>query len=234
MLFVFSGGDTMSVRNAAHTFLDTFETNGAETLRLTAEAVSEDVLRDAAGAASLFGGEQIVLLDMPSESKEAFEALRSLAPTLAESKNTFVVIEGKLLAADAKILKKYAKKYSETKTGEKRERFNVFTLADALTRRDKRSLWIGLMRAHSVGLRAEEIIGTLFWQVKAMRLAARAKSASASGLKPFVYGKAKRGAEKYSKDELHGLSRDLLRVYHDGHFGVLDIDEGLERWVLKV
>lgn len=195
------------------------------------------MLRDRIGAQSLFVSSEVpevTLLDTPSERAEALEQVLALAPELAESSNIFVLLEGKLLAPFAKTLKQYATTYEEVATASVAEKFNVFALADALARRDKKSLWVLFLRAQNAGLKPEEIIGTLFWQIKSMRLAVRTKNADEAGLKSFVYTKARRGAEKFKPGELDNLSRSLVCLYHDAHLGKLDIDLALERWVLSI
>ena len=233
MLFVFSGSDVVAVREKAHAFLHTHEKRGVSVAHVTAEACTEDALASLAGGASLFGDEQVILLDTPSESKESFAAVVSSAELLATSAHTFVLIEGKLLAKESQKLKKHAREYHEVVTGTKKERFNIFSLTEALLRRDKKSLWVLLMRARLAGISSEEIIGTLFWQVKTMRLVLSTSSAREAGVKPFVYTKAQKGLTKYSEEEVHNLSRVLIDVYHTGHLGA-DIDNTLERWVLSL
>lgn len=237
MLYVFSGSDAIATRARAHRFLDTYEEKGMHVERLDAEMVTVELLRNRIGMQSLFvspGASEIVLLDTPAERAEALEVVLLLASELAESPNIFVLLEGKLLAPLARELKKYATKYEEVAGSPVDEKFNVFALADALARRDKKSLWVLFLRAQSTGLSSEEIIGTLFWQIKTMRLAVRTKSADEAGLKPFVYTKAKRATEKFKAGEMDELSRSLLTLYHDAHFGKLDIDLALERWTLHV
>ena len=52
-------------------------------------------------------------------------------------------------------------------------------------------------------------------------------------MKDFPYNKAKRALSNFKSDDLEVLSASLLKVYHDGHGGMRDIDEGLEEWVLR-
>lgn len=237
MLYVFTGPDTIATRTRAHVFLDGYEEKSAHVERVDADMCTVELLRDRIGAQSLFlpeGAFEVTLLDMPGEQPEALEVVLALAENLAESPNIFVLLEGKLLAPQAKALKKYATEYTEVAGSVVGEKFNVFALTDALARRDRRSLWVLLLRAQSAGLSSEEIIGTLFWQIKTMRLAERTQNATEAGLKPFVYTKAKRGAQIFKQGELNELSRSLITLYHDAHLGKLDIDLALERWVLGV
>lgn len=230
---VFSGTDTIEVRSKAHEYLEHVSPNGIYE-HIDAGACTKERLRDLAGGASLFGGTEVVLIDAPSEDTLAFDAVIASAPVLSESSNVFVLIEGKLKAADSKVFKKYASEYNELKNEKKETVFNIFSLTDALARRDKKALWVLLRRAQLSGLTSEEIIGTLFWQIKTMRLAARAASATEAGLKPFVYSKAKSALSKYKEGEVDELSRRLVCVYHDGHLGKTDINRALERFVLTI
>lgn len=237
MLYVFTGSDMIAVRTRAHEFLDAYEEKGARIDRVDPEMCTIELLRDRAGAQSLFlsdGASDVILIDTPGERAEAREAVLTFASELAESPNTFVLLEDKVLASAAKELKKHAAEYHEVEGSAAAERFNVFALTDTLARRNKKSLWVLFLRAQNAGLSPEEIIGTLFWQIKTMRLATRTKSADEAGLKSFVYTKAKRGAEKFKAGELDTYSRSLIMLYHDAHLGKLDLDLALERWILEI
>ncbi len=237
MLYVFSGGNTVRVRSEAHTFLDTYEEKGIRVEYIGPELCSEDFLRDRVSAQSLFGGttaSDITLFDTPSEKAGALDALLVYAEALAQSDNVFVVIEQKLLAAPTKILKAHAEKFIEIKDAAEGERFNVFALADALARRDKKALWVLLQQAVHAGISAEELSGTLMWQIKSMRLAARTQTAEEAGLKPFVYTKAKRATAKFTHEEIDTLGRSLIALYHDARLGKRDMDIALERFVLAL
>ena len=231
MIFAFFGTDTLRVRKEAHDLAGSYTEKGMTLANITEETYVPGVLADFAGAVSLFGGKQVVILDALSANPEMFEAVLGSLELLAESENVFILIEDKLLAPQIKRLTKYAEKATEL-NAEGKERFNAFSLADAFLRRDKKSLWILLTKAWREGLSPEEVVGTLYWQVKMLRLAERTKSASEAGQKPFVYQKAKRSLASFKEGELDSLSRDLLSIYHDGHLGKRDIDLALERWVL--
>jgi len=186
----------------------------------------------AAQGASLFGGVECIVLDTLSENDDASAELLDVLPLLASSPHTFVVIEKKLSADDVKVFSEHADKLTQTKE-DAAQRFNAFALADALASKDKKALWMLLLRAQSEGLTPEEIIGTLFWQLKSLRLAKITKTAAEADMKDFPYNKAKRAAAKFSTEELQILSERLLTVYHKGHLGS-DIDLTLEKWVLTI
>ncbi len=230
MLFSFFGTDIGKVRASALLKLAEIRGDG-EVITLSSKDGSLEMLKDALGSSSLFGVRGVYLLDTPSEDADFFASVCDLLPELRESENAFVLIEGSLKAAEVKKIEKEsteAKKYDVSTVKE----FNVFALCDALIMRDKKTLWILLQEAWKAGKTSEEIIGTLWWQLKILRLAARTHSAEEAGQKPFAYDKAKRGLRNFKEGEVEKLSHNLLMLYHDGHGGVRNIDHALEAWVL--
>ena len=233
MLKVWCGNDTVSVRQTVFELVSELEEKGMTVTAIDSDSYVPGVLADAAGATSLFGGEELYVLDTPSSNKEFAEEVSESLEALRESSNTFLVIEGALLAPQKKPYQKYAETFEEIKAAAG-ERFNVFAMADALSRKDKKTLWLLLQEAKAAGLSEEEIIGTLWWQLKSLRLAAVTNSASEAGMKDFPYNKAKRSLNKFAPSELETTSHKLLSVYHDGHAGLRDIDLALEHWVLTL
>lgn len=233
MLNLYYGNDVVKTRQAALAAVATIATAHEVTVhRIENGQFSVGGLADMLGATSLFGGSELYVLDTPSEDEVFYEALLKSLPEMVASPNYFIVMEGAVLAPERKKFEKAGVDMEEfKKTAE--TPFNVWGMADALSSRDKKSLWVQLTDAKRAGLSAEEIIGTLWWQLKTLRMAMLTKSASDAGMKDFPYNKAKRALSNFKEGEVEIMSRNLLRVYHDGHGGVRDIDEGLEEWVLK-
>lgn len=232
MLHLYYGNDTAAVRAHAFAAVDKLASEDVRVTRIESAQFERGMLANLLGAASLFGGSELYVLDTPSDDTDFYDEVISNSAAMGESGNTFVVIEGVLLAPERKKFEKHASVLEETKR-EAGERFDVFRMAEALSKRDKKSLWVLLQEAKRAGLSAEEIIGTLWWQLKAIRLAALTASAEAAGMKSYPYDKAKRAGSSFKPGEVEKLSIDLLRVYHEGHGGVRDTDEGLEEWVLR-
>ena len=233
MLKVFYGTDTVAVRQTAFDFVVEQEATDVTLTYIDSSSYVVGALADAVGATSLFGGSELFVIDTPSSNKDFDAEVKSSLEALTESNNVFVVIEENLLAAPKKQYTKYAESIVEFK-GEKVERFNAFAMADALAEKDRKKLWVLLQEAKAAGLSAEEIIGTLWWQLKSMRLAAATGNAAEAGMKDFPYNKAKRALSKFKDDELEKTSRNLLSLYHDGHLGKRDIDLALEKWTLTL
>lgn len=233
MLFLFYGTDQIKVRETAFLVVREKEAGGAAVTYIDSDTFAPGVFSDAAGATSLFGGEELYVIDTPSSKAEFEEEVLESLDALKESSNTFVLIEGALLAAQKKKYEKCAESIEEFK-GEKAERFDIFSLADLLSRKDKRNLWVKLVDARAAGISTEEIIGILWWQLKALRLAATTRSASEAGMKDFPYNKSKRALGNFRDGELESLSYSLIALRHDGHLGKCDIDLALEKWVLTL
>ncbi|MDC1205507.1 hypothetical protein N8083_01525 [Candidatus Pacebacteria bacterium] len=233
MLFIFYGNDTVGVRKKAYECISEYEKKGFAVGRIDAEAFEGGILADAIGAASLFGGETAYVIDTPSSNAAFYEDVVEKLKEIGESNNTFVIIETALLAPEKKKFAKHAESIEEVKVTIG-ARFNAFGMADALAKKDKKSLWLLLQEARMAGLSSEEIIGVLWWQLKSLRLADQTNAANEAGMKDFPYNKAKRALSNFKEGELERLSRELLMTYHDGHLGKKDIDVTLERWTLTL
>lgn len=233
MYVIFFGSDRGAVRDAATAYIEKqMPVNGTLT---TIESFEYQLgqVADALGATSLFGGTEWFVFDAPSLTEEFAEEIKESLAEMAESSNTFVILEGPLLAATKKSYEKSAAEMKEF-IADKVERFNSFALAEALAGKDKRKLWVLFQEAKLSGLREEEIVGMLWWQLKALRLAMKTCSAAEAGMKDFPYNKAKRALTKFAPGEVERLAQSLLKLYHDGHSGLREMDLGLEEWVLRV
>lgn len=233
MLHLYYGNDTTAVRERAFKAADKLaEKENARITRIDSNEFSGGMLANLLGAASLWGEREIYVLDTPSEDAAFYAEVISNAREMGESANQFVIMEAAMLAPERKKFEKHAATAEESKR-EATARFDVFKMAEALANRDKKSLWVLLQEAKRAGLSAEEIVGTLWWQLKTLRLALLTKSADEAGMKSYPYDKAKRALSLFKPGELEMTSANLLRVYHEGHGGIRDIDEGLEEWVLR-
>jgi len=232
MLYVYYGTDRGGVRDAASGFVEQHLLPDMTQTIIDASNYAPGVVADALGASSLFGGSECFLIDTPADNADLAQEVTDNLAAMAESGNTFIILEGALLAPAKKSYAKHATAEPQEFTATKAERFNTFAMADALASRDRRQLWVLLQEAKLNGLAAEEIIGMLWWQLKALRLAQVTGSASEAGMKDFPYNKAKRALSAFRDGEVMQLSHSLLTLYHNGHAGMCDIDVALERWVL--
>lgn len=234
MLFVYFGGDEISVRQAGLKHASDLVAAGAVKEELSGDNFEKGKLVAAISASDLFGSQLVYVLDSPLANSDFSTEVEGHLADLATSPNQFIWLEKSILAPLKKKLEKAGAETKEFKKVASVERFNTFALADALAKKDKKNLWLLYNDAKKQGVAAEEIIGVLWWQLKSLQLAALTASASAAGMKDFPYRKAKDALRNFKNGEVTNLSGSLLTVYHDGHFGRRDIDLALEEWVLGV
>jgi DNA polymerase III delta subunit len=233
MLVLYFGNNTIRVRREALDFADAEKDKGASLVSLEINSYAVGLFPSITASSSLFGGTTVYVIDTPSESKEMYAEMLASLEDMKASADIFVVMERALLAPEKKKFQKYADRNEEYKS-EVKERFNNFSLADALAKKDKKSLWLLLSEAKLSGIASEELVGVLWWQLKALRLATLTNSASEAGMKDYPYDKAKRALSRFGDNELESLSASLITLLHDSRLGRLELDLALERWVLRV
>jgi DNA polymerase III delta subunit len=233
MLQVFFGSDQIKIRQEAHFAIGAIISPEKELIRLEADKYEAGQLLSVSSSASLFSPSAIYLVESPSALAIFWEEFISNVEALATSAHTFIVIEQELLAADKKKITKYAARVEEYKESAE-SAFSPFKMSDALAVKDKRSLWLLFQEAKQNGLSAEEIIGTLWWQLKSMRLAAITRNSDEAGMKEYPYKKAKSALNTFKLPEVEKNTRALLKLYHEGHRGKRDLDIALEEWILSL
>jgi DNA polymerase III delta subunit len=236
MLYILYGTDTAKVRTKAHSLIDTLQKKrpDAEVFYIDSESFSEEGLKEFVQSQGLFSPKYIVVLSRVFENKHAKQQVLDRAVQLGEAEHVFLLIEEVLDAKELKVLEKHAAQvvaYDAVK--KEKQSFNTFALADALGQRDKKKLWLLYTQAKESGVADEEIHGVLWWQMKSIILAHSTKTASETGLKPFVFSKAKRFAANFSKDEANKTLTDLMAIYHESRRGTHDLGTALEAWILK-
>lgn len=178
---------------------------------LDAAALTPEELAGMAGTSSLMGEKQSYLVSGLFTRDDA-DAFIELAEGLADSEHLFVFEEEKLGVAVVRELEKGGAKVETLKSLEKKEPFNVFAMANALSSGDKKKLWLLLVRALRQGISPENIAGVLHWKARTACAAAR-------------------GPDRVRWEK---LSRELVVMYHDSHRGAGDLELLLERFALKL
>ena len=239
MLYIFHGTNISKSADKARSLVGSLRAKrpDAAYIEINSENWNPAAIEENLGGQGLFSNKYIIYIDRIGDKEEVREKLIDMLPVMKESDNIFIVNEGKINAELKKAFEKYGEKVvdsSMSDIAEKSKDFNIFSLADAVGGRDRFKAWSIYRLAIEKGLESESILGTLFWQVKSMVLAAGGKSASETGLNPFVFGKAKKAAGNYSAQELKALLERLIVLYHDGHRGLVDLELGTEKMLLKI
>ena len=198
--------------------------------------ISSEILHLAAASQGLFGNKSLYLFDCVFDKKVEQEILLAHANELNLSPNSFLVFEPEL---DKKIAegiietKAKAEEFSPRKIDTHPE-FNIFSLGDALGKRNKKELWILYQEALGAGLSSEEISGTLFWTVKNIALMKNTKVGEDAGLSPFVAKKSRAFTKNFTVEEIKNLSHSLVTIYHEDHRGGEPMEIALERFILSL
>lgn len=153
-------------------------------------------------------------------SGERAEEFFEVGEVFLVSEHHFTFFEEKLLKKPLERLKKLGVKLEVHETPKKAEAFNIFSLTFALGARDRKKLWLLLIKALRAGIMPEAIAGILHWKVRDMLTKHIFSSTSAPG--------------KYTRDELVGVSKTLVVLYHEGHRGGGDLELLLERFAVTL
>lgn len=238
MLYVFYGSDIAKSRDKAGALISFLRNKrpDASFIHVDADKWSTSIIEEHAAGQGLFSNKYIVFLDRITENRLAKEEIIDSLSLTQDSSNIFIVLEGKVLSELKKAFDKYAEKVVESEeiknTKFNKNDFNIFALADAVGARDSFKSWSLYRQAIDKGIESENIIGTLFWQIKSLILAAQSKSAAEAGLNPFVFSKSKKYSSNYSPEELYSLMEKLNTLYHDGHRGLVNLELSVERLML--
>jgi hypothetical protein len=124
----------------------------------------------------MFGEKRAVVLDGAFANEEMRAIVLEALPHLEDSDEPFFILEGKLDADTRKKLEKHAEsmqKFDLPAGGQAQKGGEIFALAGALRRGDKKRLWVEYQRALSREEAPEAVHGVLFWAAKDMFLKSR-------------------------------------------------------------
>lgn len=230
MIAIFYGNDRLRLAKAANDFIAKQEVD--EIISFDESSISVEEFLNFVEQGALFGGKKLIKCDGVFEKDEMLNVVIEQVDVLANSDNIFVFLESSILASDLKKLKPYSKICEEFKLLEKKkETFNVFSLADALARRDKKSLWVMYQKALRSGKTPEEISGTLFWQLKTLAIL---EQGGGKTLSPYVVSKNKSALKNFKSGEILNITSRLVEGYHGARRGIGDMEVILERFILSI
>jgi DNA polymerase III delta subunit len=238
MIYLLHGTDIIKSREKLHSLLGSMfaKKPDASFVRVEAGEFDESRLDEFVGGQGLFTNKYIIVFDNLFLDKKVKEVLLKSLKEISKSENIFIFLEEKLNKTELNKFEKYAEKIQEF-VGveiEKKKKFDIFSLTEALGKRDKKNLWVLYQKAKMNNVSDEEVHGILFWQVKSMLLSLNTKDAKESGLNPFVFRKSLGFVKNYSESELRKLSFSLISLYHDTRRGVHEMDSAMERFILGI
>ena len=216
MLYLFHGSDANRVRAKAFQWIAAARAKAPDAyyVRLNADALTEESLREALAMQGLFFSKTLVLLDDPFETAATADLVMKLLPELAASPNAVALLAPKLLASRVKKVEAHADKVFTVDASEKKPArgFNG-ALVNALARKDGRELWKELVKAYRLGDAPEMVHGLLHWKARDLM---------------------QKGGGSWGESGARRLSRDLIELLTDSRGKDLELSLALERFALSL
>ena len=249
MLYLLHGTDFKKSREKLHLMIDSLlkKKPDASFFKMDSSNFLESQIDEFIGGQGLFEQKYIVQLDGLFGDLKIKDFLIDRLEKIFKSENIFICIENEISKPLLKKIEKNAQKiqeFSEINKGRKfavigggelnLSEFNIFNLADAFGKKDKKNFWILYQEAKKRDIPDEEIHGILNWQLRSILLSKKSKTIQDSGLKPFVYNKSLKFSKNFGDGELENLSSRLISIYHDSRRGLVEFSVEMEKFVLEI
>ena len=213
MLYIVAGKNREMAKKRARSYLDVLKNKRPDSSYIRLTSLDEVNYLHLLQTQGLFDERCIVFLDGVCENVDNEKGFEEYLIPIHESTNAFVCFEESFPAKIKQKIKKHGIKYEEFERKEaKAPFFNIFSVADAFACRNKKRCLVLLYEAEKEGVVGEEVLSVLEWQIRALLLAQTSKTADDAGLKPFVFNKAKKHGNNFSKHELKTLLAEMVGV----------------------
>lgn len=211
MLYFYSGTDREVARAAMEAALKKVSKKGSRVVRVTDANAPAD-LAAALGGRGMFDEPRVVVLGGTLANEEMRAQVLAALPGMRDSEDPFFILEEKPDAATRKQIEKYAEESKRFDSASAKKGGDIFAMANALRRGDKKSLWVNYQRQLAEDAAPEAIHGVLFWAAKDMFLKARTE---------VERGRAKR------------LIAELAELPHESRRRGIELEYALELFVLR-
>src|SRR3989338_742627 len=211
MLYFYSGTDREIARTAMYAAVKKVSKKDSHVVRVTDASAPAD-LTAALGGRGMFDDSRVVVLNGTLANEEMRVQVSAALASMRDSGDPFFILEEKPDAATRKQIEKYAESSERyDKPGEKRGG-DIFAIANALRRADKKALWVNYQRQLAENAAPEAIHGVLFWAAKDM------------------FQKARTDAEK---SRATVLLEELAELPHESRRRGVELEYALEMFVLR-
>lgn len=214
MIYLFAGDDFKKKLENYENFSAKI-TKDAEIFSISNTNFGENIFESLLGGYGLFNSKKVIFFSNILEREENEEIIIPRLQDMSDSVDSFVFLEGKLNKTVLDAFKKVRAEINYFEfPKEKKERFNNFLLADALSNRDKLKLWIYFRQATDLGVSLEELTGVMSWKVKDMIL--------------------KKNFYKFKKEELQNIAFMLATIIPKSRGDSKDDEASLEKYLLEI
>ncbi|MDQ5883640.1 MAG: hypothetical protein QG654_554 [Patescibacteria group bacterium] len=235
MLYIYSGKNFENKKKAFESDLKRFSVYDKVFMDENSFGLSE--FENYIESRSLFGNKTAVILDSVLENDENRLKIFKKIKEIETSENVFFFIESNLTKTDLKSIEKKVKNINFFDvTNKKEEKFNIFALTDAFSRKDKKQTWVLLQKALKNNVPAMDIANILIWSIKNLILVKGKTGSDAdikkTGLNPFVFKKTVPASKLWEENSLKKALKDIVFLYHDDRRGE-NLSTDLELFILK-
>ena len=172
MLYFYTGTDRKKARIALDAAVKKAAKKDSRVVRITDTNVPAD-LAAALGGGGMFNEPRIVVLNGVLANEEMRSELLDSLKRIRDSEEVFFLLEEKPDAATRKQIEKYAEASERYDSLAAKKGGDIFAIANALRRADKKALWVNYQQQLAEDAAPEAIHGVLFWAAKDMALKAR-------------------------------------------------------------
>lgn len=172
MLYLYTGTDRKKAYAALEVGIKKVAKKGSRVVRITDANVPAD-LRAALDGGGMFSESRVVVCNGVLGNEEMRAVLLDSLKRMRDSEEGFFILEEKPDAATRKQIEKYAETSERYDSPSAKKGGDIFAIANALKRADKKSLWVNYQRQLAENAAPEAIHGVLFWAAKDMSLKAR-------------------------------------------------------------
>ena len=239
MLYIICGPDVQTAQQKLKALIEGLKIRRekSEIFKIESEDFSLKEIDEFISGQGLFDRKYIVVMRYVFKTLDPLSGFWERLEDIKNSENVFIIFENEI---DEKLFKKlsnYAYKIQKHPFKQKtflKKDFDIFSIADALGKRNKAILWVNFIKAIQRGSTGEEVCGILMWQIKTMLSVGISKDAKEAQIKIFPYNKAKNYRKNYKDYELKGYLKELVKIYHDSRRGIVDFEIALEKFVLSI
>jgi len=211
MLYFFTGTDRKKAYAAMEAALKKTAKRDSRVVRITDANAPAD-LATVFGGRGMFDESRIVVLNGVLGNEEMHAILLDALAYMRDSEETFFILEEKPDAATRKQIEKYAESSERYDKPSEKKGGDIFAIANALRRADKKALWVNYQRQLAGDAAPEAIHGVLFWAAKDMFLKARTEG---------------------EKGRATALLEDLAELPHESRRRGVELEYTLELFVLR-
>lgn len=239
MIYLFYGGDALKSRDKYNAVINSLLAKNPEAnlFRLNKENLQANNLDELTRGQGLFYQKFVVACDNLLQVDELeTDLVFSYLEAIAKSENIFIFLENNLQGERLEKLKSLSAKAQEFSLAAPKGKtsFNIFSLTDAFSSRDRSRAWTLYHEALAEGFSQEEILWKIVWATNNMLIVKKTTDEKKIKMNPYPLTKTKVAVSKFSVQDLEKLSADLLTLYHENYLGTDEFDFKLEKLILSV